>query len=422
VEIAWIVLHRGANGPLNISPSKPAVETNITKFYVATFFGSLSFATGFLVFYCRKLGFSFSQIFLVSVVYEVLNFLLEIPTGVLADFWSRKRVIISGTLISGLSFFVVSIRPEAYVTYIIWSVLSAICTTLNSGSVDAFIYDTVQAINPDEYPKVVGRISAIALTTQAISLPIGGWLTNLYGFRYALVLSGIAGVLQALIISSTVEIPGVNRKEAVQFHSVRGIAQQFNEQIRTSFSILFGQTIVRSVLLYGILFFVVAEFATVIYQPYYSDLGYDSETAIAIFSASFLVIQAISSMIAGHIATPKNQRVLLAAVSAGLCLPLLVLRFAPLGIPSFVLFYFAMGVGEVVLSNTMNGLIPSDKRATILSAQNQLASITYAIAALAMGPLFDRLDVTGGAFAVGAVVLVLFVLVMSRANLKEAAE
>src|SRR5574340_31222 len=139
---------------------KSLLKKNIWKFYLSTFFGSWSFAAGFLVFYYRELGFSYLQIFALGIIYELLNFILEIPTGVLADFWSRKRVIVLGHLISALSFFIVLINPKVYVTYVIWSVLSAVCTTLNSGSYDAYIYDTVKGINPDDYPRVLSRLSA----------------------------------------------------------------------------------------------------------------------------------------------------------------------------------------------------------------------------------------------------------------------
>lgn len=208
------------------------------------------------MFYYRELGFSYFQIFLIAIVYEVLNFLLEIPTGVLADNWSRKRVIVIGYLISGLSFFIVLIKPEAYITYIIWSVLSAICTTLNSGSVDAFIYDTVQEINPDYYPKVLSRVSAISLITQAISFSIGGWLSDSFGFRYVLLLSGIGGLLQTLIISTTLETLVKSKEKSVELRSFRSLMQQFVQQILNSFSILFGQVKVRTMLIYGILVFV----------------------------------------------------------------------------------------------------------------------------------------------------------------------
>jgi MFS family permease len=85
----------------------PKIEQNISKFYLCAFFDKWAFATGILVFHYRELGFSFFQIFLISVVYEFLNFILEIPTGALADLWSYKKTITIGYFISGMNFFIV---------------------------------------------------------------------------------------------------------------------------------------------------------------------------------------------------------------------------------------------------------------------------------------------------------------------------
>jgi MFS family permease len=399
--------------------NKSLLQKNIWKFYLSTFFGSWSFATGFLVFYYRELGFSYIQIFLIGIVYELLNFVLEIPTGVLADFWSRKRVIVIGYLVSGLSFFIVLIKPEAYGTYILWSVLSAICTTLNSGSVDAYIYDTVQAINPDEYPKVISRISAISLVVQAISFLIGGWVADSLGFNYALLLSGIGGVLQTIVIFTTYE-PPVNNKEVIKkIESAHSLLKQFTRQITTSFKVLFQNHITRTMLLYGIVFFLLMEFVRIIYQPYFSELGFNTKSAISLLSASFLIISALSGIVISKINTRKNEKLLLIFFSIGLCLPLLLLSFPTVSMVAFILFYIAVGGGQVIIPTIMNRYLPSDKRATILSAQNQIGSLSYAIFALLIGNLIDRVNIPMGALFVGLLFSLSFLFLLAGKDLKD---
>jgi hypothetical protein len=112
-------------------------------------------------------------------------------------------------------------------------VLSAICTTLNSGSVSAFIYETMQVIDVNRYPQVLSRISAISLITRAVSMVIGGILADQIGFNAALLISGIGGLLQTAVHATTVE-PA--RRKVVQFlEGSQPIFQRFITQIKTLF-------------------------------------------------------------------------------------------------------------------------------------------------------------------------------------------
>lgn len=400
----------------NKALTKKGITNNVWKFYLSAFFGSWSFATGILIFHYRELGFSFAQILGLAVVYEVLNFILEIPTGVLADLWSCKKTIMIGYFISGISFFIVLINPNTYNIYIIWSVLSAVCTTLNSGSVSAFTYDTMQEINPEKYPRVLSRISAISLTTQAITVIIGGLLSDRIGFNTALLISGIGGLLQALVFTMTIEPTKI--KDTISVIVKEPIVQQFVEKIKSSFSVLFNKSEVRFLLFYGTLVFILSEFVRVIFQPYFSDMGYSTNSQIALFSAGSLIVMALSSLIVGKVKNRFNEGYLLLILSACLCLPLLLLKFTFLGVPVFIVFFFAVGGGGIVLSDIMNRLIPSESRATILSAQNQIGSISYSIVAVLIGLFIDQVGIKISALFIGLGSILIFLLLFSRKNIK----
>lgn len=396
------------------------IKRNVIKFYFGAFFGSWAFATGILIFHYRELGFSFFQIFLISIIYETLNFVLEIPTGALADLWSLKKTITIGYLISGLSFFIVLINPEAFLTYIIWSILSAVCTTLNSGSVSAFTYNTMQEIDSEQYPKVLSRISAISLFTQATTIIIGGILSDQIGFNAALLISGIGGILQTIIFATTVE-PHKPQTQNLSGGN-RSIIQQFSNQIKVSFSVLFQHRDVRFFLFYGIIFFIIAEFTGVIFQPYLAELGFSTKSVIGFFSAGSLLIMAISSLFIGRIKTRKNEINLLMVITAGLCISLILLIFPQFGIPAFIILYFCIGAAWIVLSDIMNRLIPSERRATILSAQNQLSSISYAFMAILAGVAIDSLGIKSSSLIIGLIFALSFLFLFSRNNLKEIME
>lgn len=385
------------------------IKRNIGKFYLASFFGSWAFVTGILIFHYRELGFTFTQIFILGIVYEVLNFILEIPTGILADLWSTKKVIIIGCLISGLSFFVVMINPMIYATYLLWAILSAVCTTLNSGAYDAYIYDSMQKINPDDYSKVLSKIIAISITTQAITIVLGGYISDRIGFTSVLLLSGIGGIVQAIILFTTFE-PNTKNKEKNNLP----LQKQLRDQISSSITLLKSNKIIRFFMYYGILFFIISEVSRTIFQPYISTLGFKSSFEIAIFSGISSLILAISSLMIGYIKNQSNENKILFIISIGLCVPLLLLGIPQFGLIALFFLYVSLGFGEIIFMDKFNRIIPSEKRATILSSLNQFASISYALVAIVVGLLIDHIGIASGALVIGGVILLLFLLLFSR--------
>lgn len=396
-----------------------ALRMNVRRFYLSSFLGGWSFATGFLVFYYREVGFSYLQILIVGVVYKTLNFLLEIPTGALADLWSRKWTVTLGHAISGASFLIVILRPDAYWMFLLWAVLSAICTTLNSGSTTAIMYDTMLALGKeDRFARLQGRTFAIDLITQTATLVVGGILAERYGFRLVLLLSGIGGLLQALLLGGLTE-PPIFAQEALPPNgrgADRSLAAVFLRHIASSFRVLAGNVQVRWVVAYGFFAFALSQFFPVVWQPYLADLGYNSRMVISAFSAGVTLITAIAAIAVGEVKPNWRGRPLLVLVSVGVTVPF-VMMGGVLGrsaIPPLALFALAAGAANVVLPDLVNTLIPSDRRATILSAQNQLYSIGYAITAVALGRTMDRLGLSVGSLAIGILAVSGLAILLTR--------
>ena len=165
---------------------------NITRFYICSALGGLTFFHGVLGFYMRQIGFSYTQIFILVALYEILVFLLEIPTGIFADRFGLKRSVVLGHLISAASCFPVALFPRAYGVFLLWSVLSALCTTLNSGSVEALQYHSLRDLSREaEYTKLRGRLAAIGGVTMPVGAFVGGVLCETIGFGWVVALGGL---------------------------------------------------------------------------------------------------------------------------------------------------------------------------------------------------------------------------------------
>lgn len=167
-------------------------SANITKFYISSALGGFTLFHGVLGFYMRQIGFSYTQIFFLAALYEILVFLLEIPTGVFADRFGLKKCAVLGHFISAASCFPIALFPASYSVFLLWSVLSAICTTLNSGSVEALQFESLRDISREaEYTTLRGRLAAIGGISMPVGAVLGGVLCENIGFGKVVALGGL---------------------------------------------------------------------------------------------------------------------------------------------------------------------------------------------------------------------------------------
>lgn len=130
-----------------------------------------------------SIGFNNESIAFMVAVYAAMSVLMEVPSGVLADRWSRKGVLALGalclaisSLVGGLSYAI----PLYLVSAIFWGFFDA----LNSGTDSAIVYDTLVEERGDskDYEKEYGLYQSIG----GIALFVAGILGGVFGDLLAL--------------------------------------------------------------------------------------------------------------------------------------------------------------------------------------------------------------------------------------------
>ena len=274
----------------------PYDNGNITRFYISSALGGLTFFHGVLGFYMRQIGFSYTQIFILVALYEILVFLLEIPTGMFADRFGLKRSVVLGHLISAASCFPVALYPRTYGIFLLWSVLSALCTTLNSGSVEALQYHSLRDLSREaEYTQLRGRLAAIGGISMPVGAFVGGVLCETTGFGWVVALGGLTGLVATAIFMGMSEPRNILLERAET--STRSTIAEINESL---------QLIKRDRELAGI---IVA--GGVVYAAYYlinnysqpclEQAGISTYRVVGLISGTFMVILAAVSWLAGYL-------------------------------------------------------------------------------------------------------------------------
>jgi len=104
---------------------------------VASFFWTLSFTVA-AVYFVLELGLSPLELVLVGTAMELAVFVFEVPTGIVSDTYGRKRSVVIGMLVIGVSFLLVAASTSAagaLLAYAVWG----FGWTFLSGAFDAWL-------------------------------------------------------------------------------------------------------------------------------------------------------------------------------------------------------------------------------------------------------------------------------------------
>ena len=140
------------------------------------------------------------QLVLVGTVLEAAYFLSEIPTGVVADAYSRRLSVIIGVFILGVSWILEGSIP-IFVAILVAETVRAVGEAFLSGATEAWLADEAgeENVGPilirsgqiNRLISILGTIGSVALASWQLNLPVilGGGLYLMLGFFLLLFMS-----------------------------------------------------------------------------------------------------------------------------------------------------------------------------------------------------------------------------------------
>jgi MFS family permease len=134
--------------------------------------------------FMTQIGFTARTVAIMAAAYAAVVPLLEVPSGILADRWSRSRLMVcasialfASTLLGGLS--------TNVPTYIASAMILGVFFALSSGTVDSIVYDVVmeETGSSEQYETWIGRIRMVDSGALVASALAGGVLAGLTSAR-----------------------------------------------------------------------------------------------------------------------------------------------------------------------------------------------------------------------------------------------
>ncbi|MFC3501881.1 MFS transporter [Micromonospora krabiensis] len=360
----------------------------------------------------QERGLSLSQIGLVSVAQGLVVLALELPTAGLADALGRKPVLVAAGLINLASLAVFAVADTFALFFLVWA-MQGVFRALDSGPLESWYVDATLAADPDAtYESGLGHAGTVIGVSIGAGALLGGGLVALgpLGPVSALTVPVlVAGVLQVVALAALLLLlrevrpaTGTGALWASVAEAPRMVGQAIG-LLRRSRVLL---ALVAVELFWG---FGMVTFESLLPVRLAEVVG-DGERAAALLgpagSAAWL------AQAAGAALTPLLLRRLGAAPSAALMRVLqgvtvvgMGLFAGPVGVlVAYLACYTVHGASNPLHMGLLHRQVDGPYRTSVLSLNSMMGQPGFAIGAVGLTALADRVSVTA-AMLVGAVVL-----------------
>lgn len=374
-----------------LSTSKSVVNTYLTLTLFSTLSSSLIWGINTL--FLLDAGLSITEAFAANAFFTIGQVIFEVPTGVVADLRGRRLSYLLGTITLFATTFAYFILWEVGGPFWAWALISALLGlgfTFFSGAVEAWLVDALKATKnkiPLESVFAKGQIvTGIAMLTGSVA---GGLIAQVTSLGVPYIIRGILLLLTFAVASFLMHDIGFSPdKKTKPLKQVKSI---FNASITHGLK----NPPVRWIMLAAPFGMGVGIFAFYALQPYLLELYGDPEAySIAGLAAAIIA----GAQIGGGLVVPFVRKVfrkrtsvmmLGSALSATALFLFGILSNFWIALAVIVLWSVTFAAMMPIMQAYLNGIIPSQQRATVLSFNSLLSSVGGSVNQPALGKVAD---------------------------------
>ncbi|MEX0664706.1 MAG: MFS transporter [Acidimicrobiia bacterium] len=342
-------------------------------------------------------GLSAAEISLLFVVWSVVSFALEVPTGVLADRFSRRHLLAVAQLVRAAGYLVWWLAPsfEGFAAgFVLWGIQGAI----TSGAFQALVFDELRAAREDHrYARIMGAGEAWSSGGAVVGSLIAAAVIPL-GFGAILVASSAAclvtGAIALSFPAAAPAEPAVDHRYLMLLRA--GVREVLGRRALLGFVVFSGAVVGLGA---------VEEFYALILRDV--DI---SRAGISLWHAGFFLVAIAGNLLAHRVSDVSWLR--LAAMSAAMGIALITTaRVSASAVPiTLVLFQGVYAIQYVAFDARLQTMITSRARATVTSVQGFVTELAAIATFLGFGAVAS---VTSTAAAAGAAGLTLVVVALA---------
>lgn len=384
------------------------LKRNIGLDYISIFIERLNMQSSIWVLYLAYCGMNLGQIGILEGIYHLTSMIFEIPSGAIADLVGRKKSIILSRICIAISCFIM-LFFKSFWMFALSFAIQAIGNNFISGSEEALIYDSLKAVNEeDRFIGISGKDNVIIEVSQGIATVLGGILAEYsYFFCYAACL--IISLLAFLPVLFMTEAP-FDKAASTEGNIITRLINHF----KTSFQILKDD---KRILILVVFYSVVFTAHTLLFfysQQYFYDLGHNKIT-ISIFMLVFSVLSCLGAFFSEKLFTRFGKKLsVVSSLLIGLFIILYVFNNTWISVAALSLSGFFVSMLYPIESASLNSLIASEQRATLISVNSMFFSIGMIILFPIAGFIADKIGLNYMFVGIGIILIVFTILWKNR--------
>lgn len=209
-------------------------ESNIPKMFVHLFTERRNFIPLLSIYYLTLWNTLANELAIFTALGFLAWFLFEIPSGYISDTFGHKKTLILGKIsliLSTLFFIIWSFLSTPLILFILGSIFLSIWFATNSGTVSAFIHETLEELGQeDKFTKILwrmkGKVSLLSVFV-IFGLPFFTQIDILIPFYIALFLD-IIGLINVFLL-----------KSSTKYHQEQSQKQSFREIFKQAYILNF---------------------------------------------------------------------------------------------------------------------------------------------------------------------------------------
>ena len=385
------------------------IKRQINKLYTLTTVSYFRIAGASWVALLALRGFSLLQIGILESIFHIASSCFEIPSGVVADVFGRKRTLALSKLVSVLSCLAM-ILSDNFGTVAFAIAFSALSYNLESGTIEALAYDSLKSVRQEKkynrYASTEMMLYRITSSTATLCAGVALWL----GYKKAYAIDIFFGMIALGIVCSLREISGftgadgeptnpqtddhkqkqerMNEEETDQknIQNIR-ISERFQNVVTESWHFMKNNRKARSVMIVNALIGAVSTLVLFFLQAKLPLAGLNE----ALLGPALFVMglgAALGAKVVGYFPNWKYKKYVI--LSGFGVLSAFGMTFS--GNPYLMILggfvgSFADDFLEVRTDILLNDMIPSEQRATLISVNSFTFSLVMIVMSTLMGSI-----------------------------------
>lgn len=307
---------------------------DVLSIYVPSFFIFLgmSIVSPILPLYAKSFNVSYTLVSLAISAYAFGRLLADVPTGILADKYGRRSLMIIGTLLLSVTA-VLNALASSFIEFLIWRLIQGIGSSMWMTSRSTILADVLK---PNERGKVMGYFQAFMLLGSSAGPVVGGYIATNYGIKETFYFYALTGFISLIITYLWIKEPETSTRKPGSHFDIPTVKRllsnrSFSLACLATFTVFFMRTGIRGTMI-----------------PLYADgvLGLDATSIGAIISYA-TIMNLILTIPMGHIIDYYGRK------------PAIVLSLTVTAISSLVFpmttSFFTISIAAVVLGIGTSG-------------------------------------------------------------------